>query len=376
MRLLDAADRPRYPPQERLAILAVRASRGWSASRTARVFLVTPPTIASWMQRRDDEGERALVRPKVPINRLPDFVDVVVQQLRAVCPLLGKVRIAQLLARAGLCVSASTVGRALKKPPVAPLPPSPRRAGKPDMPPSGGQGAVLSEPVESPQRAVASRYPHHLWHVDLTVMPTVFGFWVPWIPYTLAQTWPFGVWVVLVVDHFSRSVVANGAFEGQPSASQVCEVLERAMRSARRAPRHLVSDRGPQFRSRYHAWCRAHGVKPRFGAVGQHGSIAIIERFIRSMKEECFRPVGVPLTVALVEQELKLWLTWYHRHRPHQGLAGKTPAEMIARRTRRRPGPARRARRRRRGRRLRPLQLHVSHLAGRAHLPLVELRAA
>lgn len=78
-------------------------------------------------------------------------------------------------------------------------------------------------------------------------MPTLFGFWVPWVPYALVQTWPFGVWLVLVLDHFSRSVVASVAFESQPSAVQVREVLERAVRAARRAPRQMVSDRGSQF---------------------------------------------------------------------------------------------------------------------------------
>jgi hypothetical protein len=30
-------------------------------------------------------------------------------------------------------------------------------------------------------------------------------------------------------------------------------------------------------------WCDGQGITPRFGAVGQHGSIALIERFILSL---------------------------------------------------------------------------------------------
>ena len=45
--------RPHYTPVERLAILELRAARGWTSSRTADSFLVTPATIASWMQRLD-----------------------------------------------------------------------------------------------------------------------------------------------------------------------------------------------------------------------------------------------------------------------------------------------------------------------------------
>lgn len=37
-----------------------------------------------------------------PVNKFPDFVTVVVRQLRATVPAMGKVRIAQTPARAGL----------------------------------------------------------------------------------------------------------------------------------------------------------------------------------------------------------------------------------------------------------------------------------
>ncbi len=39
--------RPHYPPTERLAILELKAARGWSIEQTAGVFHVTTATIAS-----------------------------------------------------------------------------------------------------------------------------------------------------------------------------------------------------------------------------------------------------------------------------------------------------------------------------------------
>jgi hypothetical protein len=51
MSRLPAQRRPHYPPIERLAILAFRAARGWSAAETARRLLVTPLTVASWPRR-------------------------------------------------------------------------------------------------------------------------------------------------------------------------------------------------------------------------------------------------------------------------------------------------------------------------------------
>ena len=55
--------RPHYPPTERMAILELRAARGWSLEQTADAFLVTAATIASWIQRVDEEGSDAVQTP-------------------------------------------------------------------------------------------------------------------------------------------------------------------------------------------------------------------------------------------------------------------------------------------------------------------------
>ena len=252
------------------------------------------------MRRLDEEGEEALVRMPVPVNRFPDFVSVVVQQLRATCPSLGKVRIAQMLARAGLALSASTVRRALRR----------ELSDKPTPPAGARRRAADENPAAAPKRAVTASRPHHLWHVDLTVVPLVGGFWIPWLPYAVAQRWPFGAWVGVVLDHVSRSVVARGVFDKQPTAKQLCALLDRAVREAGTAPRHIVSDQGVQFQREYRAWCRTRGVRPRFGAVGEHGSIAVVERFIRSMKHEAFARIDVPMSLGLLGEELDAYLVW------------------------------------------------------------------
>ncbi len=113
---ITAANRPHYPPTERLAILALKAARGWSAAQAAKVFLLVDATIAHWLKRIDEQGPNTLVRLPAPVNRFPDFVGQGVRQLKCVCPIMGKVRMAQMLARAGLHLSPSTVRRILNKP--------------------------------------------------------------------------------------------------------------------------------------------------------------------------------------------------------------------------------------------------------------------
>ena len=78
------------------------------------------------MNRLDEEGPSALVQLAEPVNKFPDFVRYIVQQLKTLCPILGKVKIAQILARAGLHLGATTVGRMLK---AKPGPLTPREGG-------------------------------------------------------------------------------------------------------------------------------------------------------------------------------------------------------------------------------------------------------
>lgn len=46
-------------------------------------------------------------------------------------------------------------------------------------------------PKSWPKYVRTAEYPNHLWHVDLTTVPTSAGFWVPWFPFTMLQVWPF-----------------------------------------------------------------------------------------------------------------------------------------------------------------------------------------
>ena len=122
---IPALRRPHYQPTERLAILELRALRSWSLAQTAKVFHVTPATVGSWCSRLDQDGPTALLRTSVPVNRFPDFVRYLVKRLQVLCPRLGKVKIAQMLARSGLHLGTTSVGRMRRESPT--LPSMPRR---------------------------------------------------------------------------------------------------------------------------------------------------------------------------------------------------------------------------------------------------------
>ena len=63
--------RPQYTTVERMAILQLRAMRGWNKAETARRFFITDDTIRAWLRRVDDDS---LVQTQTPVNRFPDFV--------------------------------------------------------------------------------------------------------------------------------------------------------------------------------------------------------------------------------------------------------------------------------------------------------------
>jgi len=320
MAALAPERRPHYPPADRLAVLALRAARCWTAAETARRFLLSAATIASWTKRLDEQGPDALVQVPVPVNRYPDFVRVMVAELAATLPTMGRVKVAQVLARAGL--------------------------------------------------------------------PTAAGFWVAWLHFSALQRWTFGWTIAVVLDHYSRAVVATGLFRKEPTAAEICGVLDRAVANAGRAPKYTVTDRGEQFQGEYGDWCTRHGVKPRFGAIGKHGSSAVIERFMRTLKDEGLRRMAVPLRRADMAAELGHFARWYNEHRPHETLRGATPAEVrdavrpakAALRLETRAGvPLPRGRPPRDGpRRARcgALEAVVERLEGRRHLPIVSLRRA
>jgi transposase InsO family protein len=378
MSKIEARHRPYYPAQERMAILALRAARGWNAAETARRFLVEPETISTWGRRIDEDGDHALVRLPEPVNKFPDFVLHIVQKLKTLCPTMGKKRIAETLARAGLHLAVTTVGRMLKsdwqKPPEDSEEASRNDQGK----------------KKSGAHVVTAKRPNHVWNVDLTLMPTAAGFWVPWVPFSLPQVWPFCWWISLVVDHYSRHVVGFAVFTKEPQFVQVRSFLGRAIQKAGAAPKYTVSDKGRQFWCKgFKKWCKRKRIRPRFGAVGQYGSIAVIERFIRSLKSEGLRRILITMQLQKMRNEVGLYITWYNEHRPSQALGGRTPAEVYQGSTpaniqlryeprKRWPtkSPCAQPRAKIKGRRGVRLELHVGYFEGRKHLPVVELRKA
>jgi len=104
-------------------------------------------------------------------------------------------------------------------------------------------------------RHVTSRCPNDVWSCDLTTVPTMLGFWVPWFPFALPQIWPFCWWVAVAIDHFSRRVVGTATFKKEPTSAAVQSFPTRTIKAAGTVPHHLITDSGVQCLPR-EAWPR------------------------------------------------------------------------------------------------------------------------
>ena len=333
-------NRPHYLRPERLRVLALMAGRGWNRTQAATALLVKPATISRWL--RWAESDSPNVEHSPPVNKYPDEAAIVLHHLKALFPHFGKRRLAQMLARIGLHLSETTVGRKLKEPAPKPAEPeAPTSSDAVDASETTDASSTTGGPdkIRKPRKTgttVVARYPGHVWGCDVTVVPIFLGFWVPWLPFSIAPGWPFCFHVVAVLDYFARKNMAIRAFGKNPSSQDITLLLDHAVARSGRAPKYVVTDKGSQFWSAvtkkaadaFQDWCNRHGVKPRFGAIGKHGSVALVERFWRSMKSEFTRRFMLPFGIDRMNVCLACYARWYDTWRPHQGIAGLTRNEL------------------------------------------------
>ena len=164
-------------------------------------------------------------------------------------------------------------------------------------------------------RTVDAKAPLEKVHIDVTHVRALFGFLI--------------FRIAVVFDVFSRLPLAFGVWATEPSALDIVKLLERAMTFGK--PQVLITDHGSVFTSDLlRAAVRTLGIKHRFGALYQHGSIARLERFWRSLKSRLFHhALFRRLVVRDLERDVQLALWHYSFFRPHSGLKGATPAEVF-----------------------------------------------
>ena len=288
-------ERPRkpYPLMERLRIIWLMQYFEIPGRRLKEMLGVSRSSVRRWLKGFEEGRLGKGNEPKEPVNKTPREIAELIWDIFRQNPMWGRHRMAMTLWVLGAFISATTVRDILLRPrpkTSTPLPVQAKCSVKP--------------------RQIIARYPNHVWSVDRT------------------RVWRWGVWptwVLVAIDHFSRAVMAIAPLEG-PNAGWVVEVLETAF-LRHGAPKHIISDQEGLFVSEvFAALLRDWNIKQRFGAVGKHGSIAVTERAILTLKQEWLRRAPIIRGLDHLTQLRDGFSEYYNHWRGHSAIGGAVPS--------------------------------------------------
>jgi len=139
----------------------------------------------------------------------------------------------------------------------------------------------------------------------------------------MTLTGPVRYSVLVVMDLKTRHVEVAGVVREayEKWMLQVLRNLTDALDGFLLGKTHLIMDRDPVFTAGFRVMLRHAGAKPVRLPRRSPNLNAFIERFIRSIKEECLDRV-IPLGEAHLRELIREYMAHYHAERPHQGLGG------------------------------------------------------
>lgn len=270
--------------------------RGWSMRKVARRFGVEPSTISRWCAKDPTGGWREIPTlssaPKRHPNALSRKIVHAIIKKRIERKRCGQVIYRQLKAE-GVAVSLCSVQRTLKR------------------------CHLLKE--RSPWKR-----PH-----DFTPRPEATHAGALLQVDTVHFLLPDGsrLYVYTLIDLFSRWAYAE--VSAKLRAYKSATVIARAQRHAPFPFEMIQTDHGPEFSTRFtHILLRTQ-VAHRHSRVRQCNDNAHVERFNRTLQDECLS--GVVRSVPTFKAALKKYLPYYNDERLHMGINYQTPAQMLQR---------------------------------------------
>lgn len=135
------------------------------------------------------------------------------------------------------------------------------------------------------------------------------------------------IYVYTLIDLYSRWAYAEAVpkIGAQPSV----EFMTRAQKRADFVFKMIQTDNGSEFSTWCtHGWLRL-GIKHRHGRVRKSNDQAHVERFNRTVQEECLDLTAHTLSNFTIA--LKEYLPYYNNERTHMGIDYLTPSEMMQR---------------------------------------------
>jgi transposase InsO family protein len=281
------------PEVRRDAVRLVKQQK-WSIRRAARRFGVQPSTVLRWCKKDFTCGEHPIPtlssKPKRSPRALPRKIVQAIIKKRLGRRRCGQVVHRELLAD-GISVSLCSVQRTLSRCHLL------------------KKRSAWKRPHDATPRPQAS-HPGALLQADTVhfVLPNGTRLYV----YTLIDL--YSRWAYAEVSENIRAYV---------SASFI-------VRAQRRAPFRfdmIQTDHGPEFSTRFTHILSRMKLGHRHSRVRQCNDNAHVERFNRTLQDECL--TGVPRTTVSFSKAISDYLPYYNVERLHMGIDYKTPAEML-----------------------------------------------
>jgi transposase InsO family protein len=303
--------------RHRLRWMEFYLAHGRQVRLTCRHFGISSATFYRWWRRYDPrrpaslEDDRRTRRPRrVRQPMTPPEVVRLIRTLRERYPRWGKAKLVVLLRREGCAVSASTIGRTLRRL---------RALGQLDEP------AVVRATQRRGRRRRARPYAQRF----------PWGY-VPRRPGDLVEIDTTSVTVSPKVRriHFTaRDVVSRKdvlAVANRPTSAAATRMLREAFARFGFPVRAIQIDGGSEFKATFESACAELGIKlfvlpPRSPRLNGH-----VERAHRTHQEEFYELTEIPEPLADHQALLQRWEDTYNNVRPHQALGYRTPNEYIA----------------------------------------------
>lgn len=281
---------PHAPVARREALRKLKD--GWSQSKVARYMGVRQSTISKWLARAPQSLCLTIPTKSSRPHHSPNALcEGIVEKIVAMRKKLGRCApvIHAALRDQGIIVSLPSVSRTLK------------RKG---LIRERSRWARYRTPIPRPFVERAG----DLVQIDTIHFERKDG--TRWYIYTL-------------IDLHSRWSMA--AISEKISAGRSANFLRRVMKKAPFSFRMVQTDHGQEFGRYFRDWANNHGIKHRFSRVRQSNDNAHVERFNRTLQDECISRY----TEEDARRKLPGYLRFYNGERHHLSLNFKSPLQYL-----------------------------------------------
>jgi transposase InsO family protein len=286
------SNNPHLPRVRMEAVRLVRA--GWSTVKVARHFGYAQGTVVKWVARSKDLPANARIiptessRPHHHPNELSLETVLAILRYREKTKRCAEV-IHHLMVKDGYEISLSSVKRTLKRNGLTKYSPWKKWHQYPERP-----------LPETPGILVQLDTIHDGPHTDRLYVYTLLD---------VCSRWAYADVSPRINTHKSLKFV-EGASRRAPFIFQT-----------------LQSDHGSEFSKWFTKRVGERGMSHRHSRVRRPTDNGHLERFNRTIQEECLK--YVPRNVISYQKAIRDYLHFYNTERPHMGLNMKTPAEML-----------------------------------------------